>query len=120
MASGNGTSAWEVRFSNSRQVAYFFNRETGASEWEPPKGLSDVQIRRLPGADKYLTPVDRNKHSEGGQAGGRASVSIPLEEDGRGAKANIDSRLPIPMNRSERDIFWLNIPNLGDLVVGDR
>ncbi|WFD18022.1 peptidylprolyl isomerase [Malassezia caprae] len=41
--------AWEVRFSNSRQLPYFFNAESRVSMWELPDGLSEEQARQLPG-----------------------------------------------------------------------
>jgi len=41
--------AWEVRFSNSRQLPYFFNAETRVSMWELPDGMSEEQARKLPG-----------------------------------------------------------------------
>lgn len=47
---------WEVRFSNSRQIPYFFNPETQKSIWEPPAELSPAELQALPGADKYLKP----------------------------------------------------------------
>lgn len=47
-------SGWEVRFSNSRQVPYFYNASTRESVWDPPAGLSPQQISSLPGADRYL------------------------------------------------------------------
>ncbi|SHO75979.1 Similar to S.cerevisiae protein ESS1 (Peptidylprolyl-cis/trans-isomerase (PPIase)) [Malassezia sympodialis ATCC 42132] len=40
---------WEVRFSNSRQLPYFFNSETRVSMWELPDGMSEEQARQLPG-----------------------------------------------------------------------
>ena len=45
---------YEVRMSNSRGVPYFFNTETLQSTWEPPVGLSQDQIKSLPGA-QYLS-----------------------------------------------------------------
>ncbi|ORX35930.1 putative transcriptional elongation regulator [Kockovaella imperatae] len=47
-------SGWEVRFSNSRQLPYFFNPATAQSIWEPPSELSLDQVRALPGASKFL------------------------------------------------------------------
>lgn len=48
---------WEVRYSNSRSIPYFFNPDTGKSAWDPPKGLTEAQIRQLPGATQYLKPL---------------------------------------------------------------
>jgi len=47
-------SGWEVRFSNSKQLPYFFNAASGQSIWEKPTELSDEQVAQLPGA-KYLS-----------------------------------------------------------------
>jgi len=47
-------SGWEVRLSKSRGVAYYFNRDTQESLWDPPADLSEDQVKQLPGADKYL------------------------------------------------------------------
>ncbi|TXT07433.1 hypothetical protein VHUM_03153 [Vanrija humicola] len=49
------SSGWEVRFSNSRQLPYFYNAQTSQSTWDAPEGLSDAQIGALPGAAKYLS-----------------------------------------------------------------
>jgi len=43
--------AWEIRFSNSRQRPYFYDSATQESRWDPPEGLTDVDILALPGAD---------------------------------------------------------------------
>ena len=48
------SSGWEVRFSNSRKLPYFYNNQTAQSIWDPPEGLTTEQIKALPGADKYL------------------------------------------------------------------
>ncbi|WVQ85665.1 hypothetical protein IAT38_007831 [Cryptococcus sp. DSM 104549] len=48
------SSGWEIRFSNSRQLPYFYNPEKGTSTWEPPSDLNPEQIPQLPGAAKYL------------------------------------------------------------------
>ena len=45
---------WEVRFSNSKRLPYFYNSETAESRWEAPAGLSDAQIQALPGASQHL------------------------------------------------------------------
>lgn len=43
-------STWEVRFSNSRKLPYYYNTETRESTWEVPAGLSSEQVAALPGA----------------------------------------------------------------------
>lgn len=40
---------WEVRFSNSRQLPYFYNPDTQVSMWELPEGMTEEQARQLPG-----------------------------------------------------------------------
>ncbi|KAL7009299.1 peptidyl-prolyl cis-trans isomerase Pin1 [Cystobasidiomycetes sp. EMM_F5] len=45
---------WEVRWSNSRQRAYFYNDAQSLSIWEPPTGLSEDDIVNLPGARENL------------------------------------------------------------------
>ena len=44
-------STWEVRFSNTRRVPYFFNTETQQSVWNPPEELTSEEIEKLPGAE---------------------------------------------------------------------
>ncbi|WVF70612.1 hypothetical protein IAT40_005404 [Kwoniella sp. CBS 6097] len=48
------SSGWEVRFSNSRQIPYFYHAKSSTSTWDPPAELTTDQIRQLPGASKYL------------------------------------------------------------------
>lgn len=48
------SAQWEVRFSNTRTLPYFYDSVSGTSSWEPPTGLSDQQIKSLPGAAQYL------------------------------------------------------------------
>ena len=43
-------SGWEVRLSSSRGVAYYYNNLTQESVWDAPSGLTEAQIRALPGA----------------------------------------------------------------------
>ncbi|TDL19387.1 FKBP-like protein, partial [Rickenella mellea] len=56
-------SSWEVRTSGKSKpgMAYFYNRDTNKSEWEPPAGLTREQIEALPGAHQLaphqLEPV---------------------------------------------------------------
>lgn len=61
-------SGWEVRFSNSRQLPYFYNAGNGQSVWEPPAELSPEQIRALPGAAQYLSGSG-NSAAKGGKEG---------------------------------------------------
>ena len=41
---------WEVRFSNSRQLPYFYDRATNTSVWEKPDSISEEEVASLPGA----------------------------------------------------------------------
>lgn len=43
------TMTWEVRFSNTRQLPYFYNPDTQVSMWELPEGMTEEQARSLPG-----------------------------------------------------------------------
>lgn len=43
-------SAWEIRFSKSRQLPYFYDSASGTSTWERPEALSEEQITSLQGA----------------------------------------------------------------------
>ncbi|KAI0297621.1 rotamase-domain-containing protein [Multifurca ochricompacta] len=43
-------AAWEVRLSSSQKLPYFYNTETQKSTWKPPDGLTEEQIKALPGA----------------------------------------------------------------------
>ncbi|CAO1617623.1 unnamed protein product [Sympodiomycopsis kandeliae] len=47
-------SSWEIRWSNSRQMPYFYNGSTQESTWESPPGVSNEEIKTLAGAH-YLT-----------------------------------------------------------------
>ncbi|KAK1223768.1 peptidyl-prolyl cis-trans isomerase Pin1 [Marasmius sp. AFHP31] len=42
---------WEIRMSNSRRVAYFYNTDNQQSTWDPPSELTQDQIKALPGAE---------------------------------------------------------------------
>ena len=41
--------------SSSRGVPYFYHPQTQQSTWEPPSGLTEEQVKNLPGASKYLS-----------------------------------------------------------------
>jgi NIMA-interacting peptidyl-prolyl cis-trans isomerase 1 len=68
-------SHWEVRFSNSRQLPYFYNPQTSASVWEPPAELSPQQIAALPGAREYLRGGAQGDEEEGGGREGQVRAS---------------------------------------------
>ena len=50
-------SQWEIRFSNSRRLPYFYDHVSQQSTWEIPQGHTEESIRSLPGA-KYLDPAN--------------------------------------------------------------
>ena len=66
-------SGWEVRFSNSKQLPYFYNPATSQSVWEKPEGLSDAQISQLPGA-QYLSGGKGAAAAAGGSVVGSGQV----------------------------------------------
>jgi WW domain len=55
-------STWEVRFSNTRKVPYFFNTETQQSVWDPPEELTPEKIEKLPGAGLLKAKEVRASH----------------------------------------------------------
>ncbi|KAK6905696.1 peptidyl-prolyl cis-trans isomerase NIMA-interacting 1 [Kwoniella mangroviensis CBS 8886] len=63
------SSGWEVRFSNSRQIPYFYHAEKGLSTWEPPTEISQEQLHQLPGASKYLKGQGASGPASGGKDG---------------------------------------------------
>ncbi|WWC66251.1 uncharacterized protein I206_100152 [Kwoniella pini CBS 10737] len=63
------SSGWEVRFSNSRQIPYFYHAEKGLSVWEPPSEIPQEQVHQLPGASKFLK--GSAAPSSGGGGGGK-------------------------------------------------
>jgi hypothetical protein len=59
---------WEIRFSKSRQLPYFYSPSTSTSIWEAPASLSPAQVASLPGAH-HLRPVEKEDAPGGGGAG---------------------------------------------------
>ncbi|KAJ9475916.1 Peptidyl-prolyl cis-trans isomerase ESS1 [Pseudozyma hubeiensis] len=51
------SSQWEIRFSNSRRLPYFYDPVSQQSTWEIPQGHTEESVRSLPGA-KYLDPAN--------------------------------------------------------------
>jgi NIMA-interacting peptidyl-prolyl cis-trans isomerase 1 len=69
-------SGWEVRFSNSRQIPYFYNAQTSQSVWDTPAELTPSQVAALPGAAKYLNAQDAGaKAGAGGAQDGKVRAS---------------------------------------------
>ncbi|RSH92936.1 hypothetical protein EHS25_008382 [Saitozyma podzolica] len=107
-------SGWEVRFSNSRQLPYFYNAGNGQSVWEPPAELSPEQIRALPGAAQYLSGSG-NAAAKGGKEGQvRASHILAKHQGSRRPsswrEANITRTLP-----EARAIIQRHIESLSSL-----
>ncbi|TFK70464.1 rotamase-domain-containing protein [Pluteus cervinus] len=42
---------WEIRMSSSRGVHYFFNSVTKESVWDRPDGVTEEDVKKLPGAE---------------------------------------------------------------------
>lgn len=51
------SSQWEVRFSNSRKLPYFYDSATSTSIWELPPGVTEEQARQLPGGHLLGQPA---------------------------------------------------------------
>ncbi|KAK2461526.1 hypothetical protein APHAL10511_005989 [Amanita phalloides] len=56
------STSWEVRLSRSKSIPYFYNTETGESTWKEPSDLTEDEIKKLPGYDKYLKPQPPAAH----------------------------------------------------------
>lgn len=44
---------WEVRFSNSKQLPYFYNPVTSQSMWERPPEMTEGEVQQLPGSELF-------------------------------------------------------------------
>lgn len=67
-AQSNTPTDWEIRFSKSRRLPYFYSPSTTTSVWEAPPSLTPSQIQDLPGAH-HLRPVESADAPGGGGAG---------------------------------------------------
>ncbi|KAH9046951.1 rotamase-domain-containing protein [Lactarius deliciosus] len=57
-------SGWEIRFSNSKRLPYFYNTQTQESVWDTPEELSqwtEEQIKALPGAEYLHSEKEKKK-----------------------------------------------------------
>ncbi|GAA5922880.1 peptidylprolyl isomerase ESS1 [Sporobolomyces koalae] len=61
----DNSSQWEIRFSNSRKRAYFYNPATQESRWEVPEALANADLSTLPGA-QYLSGSGGAPESDAG------------------------------------------------------
>ncbi|KAE8251402.1 hypothetical protein A4X13_0g4008 [Tilletia indica] len=76
---------WEVRFSKTHGLPYFYDAASNQSSWEAPAGLSEDHIRQLPGA-KHFEQAANAAGGGGGGAGGdkvRASHLLVKHRDSR-------------------------------------
>lgn len=84
-------SGWEVRFSNSRKLPYFYNQSSNESTWEPPLGMTEDQVRALPGA-QYL-------QQSGGRPDGQVRASHILAK-------HTGSRRPSSWKQVSDSVLW--------------
>lgn len=91
----SSASGWEIRFSNSRQLPYFYNSTAGTSVWEQPEELSEDQVASLPGAH-FLKPT-----SNGSGGGGTAAAAA--------ANTVRASHLLVKHNQSRRPSSWKEV-----------
>ncbi|MCO5565507.1 hypothetical protein L7F22_019181 [Adiantum nelumboides] len=71
-------SSWEIRFSKSRQLPYFYDSASGASTWERPEGVSEEQITSLPGA--HYLQQNANGSGNGNVPEGQKNITRSVEE----------------------------------------
>ncbi|WFC98532.1 peptidylprolyl isomerase [Malassezia yamatoensis] len=80
---------WEVRFSNTRQLPYFYNPDTQVSMWELPEGMTEEQARNLPGgsllgeAQPDQPASTQDNEASRAQEGVRASHILVKHKDSR-------------------------------------
>lgn len=90
------SGSWEVRFSKSRQLPYFYDAESGKSTWEKPDSIPDDQVASLPGAH-YLKP--------GGAVDGGANTAGKVRA----------SHLLVKHNQSRRPSSWKEVRSVSML-----
>lgn len=91
-------SSWEIRFSKSRQLPYFYDSASGASTWERPEAISEEQITSLPGAH-YL-----QQHANGSGNGNVPEGQVRA------------SHLLVKHRESRRPSSWKEV-SLGDICI---
>jgi NIMA-interacting peptidyl-prolyl cis-trans isomerase 1 len=69
LALSQSSSGWEVRYSKSKNLPYFYEASTGTSRWQAPEGLSEKELQALPGAAYIwkLPPADAVHETHDGQ-----------------------------------------------------
>ncbi|PWN32129.1 rotamase-domain-containing protein [Meira miltonrushii] len=76
-------SSWEIRFSKSRQLPYFYDSAGGASTWERPEGISEEQITSLPGAHYLQQHANGSGNGDVPEGQVRASHLLVKHRDSR-------------------------------------
>ncbi|KAL9932840.1 hypothetical protein V8E36_008095 [Tilletia maclaganii] len=77
---------WEVRFSKTHGLPYFYDAASNQSSWEPPAGLTEEDIRKLPGAQYFEQAAAAAASAGSGGAGGdkvRASHLLVKHRESR-------------------------------------
>lgn len=77
---------WEVRFSNTRKLPYFYNADTQVSMWGLPEGMTEEEARQLPGGSILGEAQPGAAAPRSGAAGGetvRASHILIKHKDSR-------------------------------------
>ena len=76
---------WQIRYSNSRALPYFYNAATQQSVWEAPAELSQADIQALPGAELLQARAGAGKKEEQGKV--RASHLLVKHRESRRASS---------------------------------
>ena len=42
----------------------FVNKESGESSWEPPQGLSEEEVKRIPGVEEWFAAKEDEKRED--------------------------------------------------------
>jgi peptidyl-prolyl cis-trans isomerase NIMA-interacting 1 len=99
------SSGWEVRFSNSRQLPYFYNSTTSTSIWEKPEELSEDQAQLLPGS-QYLKGTT-NAAAAAVSNGASSLSSAPTNVTANGTVRA--SHLLVKHSQSRRPSSWKEV-----------
>jgi hypothetical protein len=116
--------AWEVRYSNSKHLPYFYNPDTSESRWEAPTGMTDDQVRNLPGAAQYLGGAGGARAPKASASNGagdekvRASHILAKHAGSRRPSSWRQVRVILPYRRPTRS--ELDLAQEGDMVARGR
>ncbi|GHJ90370.1 hypothetical protein NliqN6_6772 [Naganishia liquefaciens] len=97
------SSTWQVRWSNSKSLPYFYNTATDESRWEPPQGMTPEQVYALPGAKESY---ERQQQQLAAQA-----QTGSVQDSAGGEEKVRASHLLIKHKDSRRPASWKN-PNI--------